>query len=113
MIVATSSIIKKLLLLFLIFSGLYYAKAFLMPLAIGIVLATLFLPFCKWMETRKVPKGLSVTLCLLLLVVSIGAIASLLGWQISELTNDFALTKRKVNEAIEGLQKYIYDHWGI
>ena len=45
--------IKKLLLLFLVFAGLYYVKTFLMPLCISGILATLFLPFCNWMEAKK------------------------------------------------------------
>ena len=53
MTTTNTSVIKKLLLLFLVFAGLYYAKAFLMPLFIGGILATLFLPFCNWMEKKK------------------------------------------------------------
>ncbi len=35
MVLNTASVIKKLLFLFLVIAGLYYAKEFLMPLAIG------------------------------------------------------------------------------
>jgi len=56
MTTSLSLVIKKLLVLFLVFSGLYYAQDFLMPLCIGGVLATLFLPFCNWMEKKKIPK---------------------------------------------------------
>ena len=55
-----SSVIKKLLVCFLIFAGLYFAKDFLMPLCVGGILATLFLPFCNWMEKKKIPKTIAV-----------------------------------------------------
>lgn len=100
MTTSTTSIIKKLLVLFLVFAGLHYAKDFLIPLSIGAVLATLFLPFCKRMEEKKVPKGLAVLTCLLVLLLAIGGITALLGWQIAELTNDFALLKQKTIEKV-------------
>jgi|GEM_PF-2968594 len=53
MIITSSSIIKKLLLAFLIIAGLFFAKSFLIPLCIAGILATLFLPFCKWMEKKE------------------------------------------------------------
>jgi len=54
-----TSVIKKMLLLFLVFAGLYYAKSFLISLFIGGILATLFLPFCNWMEKKEDPQGVS------------------------------------------------------
>lgn len=113
MTTTTSSTIKKLLILFLVFAGLHYAKDFLMPLSIGAVVATLFLPFCKWMEEKKVPKGLAVLICLLVLLLAIGGITALLGWQIAALTNDFALLKQKTIEKISIIQQYIFDRFDI
>lgn len=113
MTTTSSSIIKKLFLLFLVFAGLYYAKGFLMPLAIAGVLATLFLPFCKWMEGKKIPKGLAVLICLIVLLLVIAAVVTLFGWQISELINDFALIKQKTIEKIDRIQEYIFNHLGI
>lgn len=113
MTTSTTSILKKLLILFLIIAGLYYAKAFIMPLAIAGVVATLFLPFCRWMEEMKVPKGLAVLVCLLVLLLVLAGIGALLGWQISELTNDSALLKQKAINIISQIQEYININLGI
>lgn len=113
MTITKSSIIKTLLLLFLIFAGLHYAKDILMPLSIAGVLATLFFPFCKWMEGKKVPKGLAVLFCLLILLIIIGGISLLLGWQISALANDFPLIKQKSIATIDRIQEYIFNHLDI
>lgn len=108
-----SSLIKTLFVLFLVFGGLYFAKDFLIPLSIGAVLATLFLPVCKWMEEKKVPKGLAVFMCLLILLIVIAGIGVLLGWQISELTSDIPLIKKKAAESGNRIQEYIFNHLGI
>jgi len=113
MIITSSSIIKKLLLVFLIIAGLFFAKSFLIPLCIAGILATLFLPFCKWLELRKVPKVLAVLICLLVLLLTITGIVMLLSWQISQLANDFSLLTQKVEGIGNNIQKYIFHNFGI
>jgi len=110
---STTDLLKKLLFLFLFFAGLYYAKDFLMPLSIGTVLATLFWPLCKWLENKKIPRLLAAITCLILLLLVITGITSLVGWQISELANDFALMKEKVSAAIDTMQEYLLRELGI
>lgn len=113
MTTANHSILKKLLILFLVFAGLHFAKDFLMPLSIGIVLATLFLPLCKWMEMHKVPKALAALLCILVLLLAIAGVGALLAWQVAELTNDIVLVKQKVIESGIRIQEYLFYHFGI
>ena len=110
---STTSIIKQLLVLFLIFAGLHYAKSFLMPLCIGGVLATLFVPFCQWMENKKLPKGLAALLCLLVFLLAVAFVTAMLGWQISGLTNDFSLLKQKFITNVGILQEYIFNQLGV
>lgn len=101
-------VLKKLLLLFLVFSGLYYAQEFLIPLCIGGILATLFLPFGNWMQRKKITKGLAVFISLLALLLLIFLIISLLGYKISELISDIEILKQRAVEAVVKLQKYIF-----
>jgi len=110
---SSSLITKKLLLLFLIIAGLYFGKDFFMPLFIGAILATLFLPFCKWLEEKKVPRILSPLLCLLTLVIFIGGLFLLLRWQFSELANDVAIIKERITEMYDNAQQFIYDKANI
>lgn len=113
MVISSTSVIQKLLVLFLVIVGLYYARDFLMPLAIGAVIATLFLPFCKWMEGKKAPRGLAALICLLFLLSAVASISTLLGWQVSELTSDIAILKHRVVETGIQIQEYISNNWGI
>lgn len=113
MTISNSSIIKKLLILFLVFAGLHFAEAFLMPLTVAGVIATLLLPFSRWMEAKKVPKGLAVIIGMLVLLAVLAGVGALLGWQISELVNDFAILKQKSIETGIRFQDYIFNHLGI
>ena len=113
MTTSLSSIIKKLLLLFLIFAGLYFAKDFLIPLAIGGIFATLFLPFCNWMEKKKVPKTIAVLICLSILLFIIFTLFSLLGFKVSALLSDLVSIKQKATETVNTIQDYIFLHLNI
>jgi len=110
---SSSEAIKKLLILFLVFVGLHYGKDFLMPISIGAVLATLFLPLCKWLESKKIPRGLAALVCLLILILSIASVGALLGWQIFELTEDFDLIKQRSLQVFDRVQEFIFSHVGI
>ena len=113
MTTTNTSVIKKLLLVFLVFAGLYFAKSFLMPLFIGGILATLFLPFCRFMEAKSLPKGLAVFICLLTFLLFITTIIALLSWKISELVNNIAFIKQKAMESVINIQAYIFNHLGV
>ncbi|WP_255702301.1 AI-2E family transporter [Flavobacterium sp. SM15] len=113
MTITNTSIIKKILLLILVFTGIYYSKVFLMPLLFAGILATLFLPFCNWMETKKLSKSMSVLLCFLTLTIIVLGIILLLSWKISELINDIALVKQKAIETGINIQDYIFNHLNI
>jgi predicted PurR-regulated permease PerM len=113
MTISVTSVIKKLLLLFLVIAGVYYAKEFLMPLTIGGILATLFLPFSQWLERKKLPKGLAVFACFLSIILIMALIFALLGWKVSELASDFSAIKEKASESIDKLQQYIFNNLGI
>ncbi len=107
------SVTKKLFFVFLVIAGLYYAQEFLIPLVIATILATLFLPFSQWMETKKLPRGAAAFICLLLLLIFIAGIGALISWQVMELTTDFALLKQKALETTNHIQQYILHHFGI
>ncbi|WP_309609959.1 AI-2E family transporter [Flavobacterium sp.] len=113
MTTTNTSVIKKLLLIFLIFSALYFAKQFLMPLFIGGILATLFLPFSKWMESKKIPRSLAVFFCLLALLLTIALLISVLGWKMSELFTDIDMIKEKAIQKSQEIQTYIFNNLNI
>jgi len=113
MTIVSKAVIQPLFLLFLIVAGLYFMQGFLIPLCIAGILATLFLPFCKWMEKKKIPKVLAVSICLLVLLSTIVGVGALLTWQINELTKEFSLLSEKIIEIGSRIQRYIFTNFGI
>lgn len=103
------SFTKKLLLLSLIAAGLYFGKGFLIPLLIGTIIATFFLPFCKWLEGKKVPRLLAPLFCLFIILIFIAGIVALLSWQFSAIAEDAAMLKERIREAFDNAQQYIYN----
>ncbi len=113
MTINLNSILKKLLVLVLTVAVLILAKGFLMPLVIGGILATLFLPFCSWMERIGLGRILAVFVSLFTLLIVFGAIIALLSWKISELFNDFDLLKDQSIKTFNKIQTYFFEHFGI
>ena len=113
MTTSLSSVIKKIAIVFLVVAGLYFAREFLIPLCIGGILATLFLPFCNWIEKKKIPKGVAVLLSLLGMLSIIVMLISLVGYQVSELVADAEILKEKAIASGTRIQKYIFDTLSI
>jgi predicted PurR-regulated permease PerM len=108
-----NSAIKKLLLLFLVITGLYFGKVFLMPLCFGAVLATLFLPLSNWLQHRKIPKFIAIIICLLTIILIVGGLLSLFGWKISGLIKDVELLKQRAIDSGIQIQTYIFNRFGV
>jgi len=113
MTIVSKAVIQPLFLLFMVVAALYFTQGFLIPLCIAGILATLFIPMCKWLEKKKVPKVIAVISCLLVLLVVIAGVGALLTWQINELTNEFSLLSEKIIEIVSRIQRYIFTNFGI
>ena len=110
---SSATLFRKTLLAILIVTVLYFGQEFLMPLAIGGILSTLFLPFCSWMVKKKLPNGLAVLVCFLVLISFIVLMISLLGWKIADLIVDIDQIKQKAIDCYLGIQDYIFKKSGI
>lgn len=110
---STFSFTKKLFTLILVFAALYFAAEFLVPLAAGAVLATLFLPMCKWLESKKVPKIIACLLSVVVVLLIVAGVFALVGWQVSKFAEEADLIKQRIIDMIAGVQQYIYDRVGV
>ncbi len=63
--------------------------------------------------TKKIPRGLAVIFCLLILLLALSGIGILLSQQISTLSNDFYILRERSIELIHNIQNYIFEHSGI
>jgi predicted PurR-regulated permease PerM len=98
---------------FLATAGVYFAKPFLVPLCFGGLLAMLFLPVSRWLQTKGFSKGIAVLACVLLFVAILVAIIWLITWQVTDLTSDMGNIEQKVNQMIASLKQSINEKFGI
>jgi predicted PurR-regulated permease PerM len=115
MVIASSldKAIKLLLLGVLVVAGAYFAKPFLVPLVFGTVLAMLFLPMCRWLESSGIDRAIASFICVLSLLIIFAIIGSLLSWQISEIASDATNIEQKVNSWTNQLHQFVYEKFGI
>ena len=110
---ALQKVVLFLLLGFLIVGAMYYAKPFLVPLCFGGLLAMLFLPLNRWFESKKIPKGLSILLCIIIFLGLITGIIWLISWQISDLASESTDVENKIRKMISQAKEYMGTHFGI
>src|SRR5688500_12725147 len=96
--------IKVLFFLFLVFCGLYFGRAFLIPLTLGGILAMLFLPVSRKLEEKGIHKALAPVICILLLVLFFVGIGGLLVWQVSDLAGDITGMEKRISDAVNQLR---------
>ena len=106
-------VVLFLLLGFLIVGAMYFAKPFLVPLCFGGLLAMLFLPLSRWFESKKIPKGLSILLCIIIFSGLVTGIIWLISWQISDLASESTDVENKIRKMISQTKEYIGAHFGI
>ncbi|MDI1353283.1 MAG: AI-2E family transporter [bacterium] len=113
MLSTSTSALRNFAFLILIFVVLFFGKDVFMPLAIGGILATLFLPLCRRIERANIHRAVAAISCLLLLIVGVAGVLVLLGWEISRLSGDFVIIKQRALDAGNRMQEYIFNHLGV
>ena len=99
--------------LFLVFAGLYYARAFLIPVAFAGLLSMLFLPISRKLENRGWSRAMAVLVCVLMLVLVIAGIVGLITWQITDLASDVNNMEQSVQQMINKFRQFISTNLGI
>jgi predicted PurR-regulated permease PerM len=108
-----SRAIQVLLFLFLLFAGLFYAKEFLVPLTIAGILAMLFLPLCRKLESKNIGRGFASVISVIILVAVLAGIVALLSWQMSDIAEDASKIKQHLQESLDKLMQSINENFGV
>jgi predicted PurR-regulated permease PerM len=105
--------IQILILLIAITVVLYYGKPFLVPVIFAALLAMLFLPLFKWLQSRGFKKSISIITCILIVLVIAAGIIWLISWQISDLAKDADSIERNVSQKVNEVRQYFTSVLGI
>lgn len=104
---------QVLLFIVLAFSILYFAKPFLIPLAISAMIAMLLVPICRGLERHKIPRVLASTLCTLLTLILLLGICYLLINEVISLGRDMPVIDKKLNEMLNSGHAFISEHFQL
>lgn len=102
-----------LLLFFLVISGLYFAKEFLVPVAFAGILSMLFLPLCRRFESKGMNRAWASILCILIFLIVLAGIVALISWQISDLAEDTAKMQDRITKTGDQLKRFVSNTIGI
>jgi len=104
--------VYRLVYLFLLFAGLYYAKPFLVPVAFGAMFSMLLLPVAKRLE-RIMNKALANLICVIGLIAVITGIVVLLSWQVSGLASNASKMEQQITRMTEKVKQQVSTTLGI
>lgn len=104
--------IKVLLLLFLLFTVLYYAKPFLVPILIAVFLSMLLIPLCRKLE-QKMPRGLAVAISLLVFLVVVALVGYIVSTQVANIASNSDKIQTNIQAKLQQVQDFISQKIGI
>lgn len=84
-----------------------------MPVCFAALLALLFLPLSRWLETKGISKGPSILICLLVLIAVVGGLLWLLSWQLTDLGSSLTDMDQKLRQAAGEFKKQITEKLGV
>ncbi|MBS1587273.1 MAG: AI-2E family transporter [Bacteroidetes bacterium] len=111
--ISLSRTVQILLFFFLLFGGLYIAKAFLVPVTFGLLLAMLMMPLCRRIERMGLHRASAAFICILLLAAFVSGVAAILSWQLSGIAQDFSNIEGQVVKLVDNAEAYISNTIGI
>jgi len=89
-----------LIIVFLSFSILIYAKSILLPLTLGGLLAMLFMPLCGWFERKGVKRAYASLFCIIVFLLILGTVTYFFVWQITSISRDITEIETNVNRRV-------------
>jgi predicted PurR-regulated permease PerM len=93
--------------------ALVEAKELLIPLAIALVFALLLYPFCKKLESFRLPRALAAGTSILLLLGVVVGIGYLLFLQLDSMGQELPTLNSKLNDKLDSIQEYLEATFGM
>ncbi len=100
-----------LLLLVLVFVIMYYAKGFLVPVAIAGMFAMMLEPICRYLEGRGIMRGIAAAISVLFTLVIMTGVLYILLNQVIKLSNDAGVIGEKLNLLLDTVYSFILEHF--
>jgi len=105
--------ILVLLFLFLVTGGIILGREFLLPIAFALLLSMLLLKRTAWLESKGVPRWLSILSCLLLVLAVFSGVIYLISWQISDLDTEISEVSKMFSKMQREVKQFIRETLGL
>ncbi|RIJ34012.1 AI-2E family transporter [Pontibacter oryzae] len=92
---------------------LYVGRSLFIPLSFALLISFVLYPICRWLELKKWPRWLAISLCLLLLMVLVGGLAFILFKQMLRFGEEWPALQKKLLLSWQNLSAYLEQHYGI
>lgn len=110
---SSAKAIRFLQIIFFSSAILYFGKTLFIPLFYGLLIAIVLFPVCKWLEQKRFPRTLAITVCLLIVALLLCGIIVLLIWQIGMFRHDAPILIKKLQETLNDVLQGIERTFGI
>ncbi len=92
---------------------LYAGKTLFIPLSMGLFVAFILYPLCKWLEKKGMTKPLAITVALTLFLLLLSLVIWLLVKQILGFTDTWPLLREKLNTTFFDFGNYLEANWNV
>jgi predicted PurR-regulated permease PerM len=104
---------QVLLMPILVTVVLYFGKPVLIPLCFAILLAMLMAPVCRFFDKKRLPRALSCTICILILLVSFLFVLGIVILQVADFLQDLTMINQKLDEIWFSVKQQIESWFNI
>jgi predicted PurR-regulated permease PerM len=94
-------------------AALYFGRKFFIPFCFGTLLAMLFLPVSKKLESWGVNRIPAIFICLFLILLLLAGVAAVLAFQSASFAKDLPQIQQKLSEMITSLQQWVQTQFGV
>lgn len=102
-----------LLTLFLLVAALYFLRPLIVPLCFALLFTLLFMPLCRWLERKGIPRPVAILICIILFLLLIAGMVGIITWQVTDLAADLGNIQAKLSDFLDDIKNYISQNFGI
>lgn len=104
---------RVLILVTLTATLLYVGRPMFIPLAFAVLVSFVLYPMCKWLESRRVPRGLAIGIGLTVVTLLITSVVVLLVSQLSSFQSSWPAIYNKLSALLEKWGAQLTEQFGI
>ncbi|WP_460551047.1 AI-2E family transporter [Ferruginibacter profundus] len=110
---ASYPVLKYLQGIILVTVLLYFGKTLLVPLFLGLLIAMIMYPVCKWLEDHGWHKVFSISAGLLIVGLLFAGLFFILAWQLNMFSKDAPVILKKLDAVVLQMQAWLSEGLGI